>query len=215
MKGEAATALNAGVEAASSGDLAAGSRIRARPARQPIRRSGFVRPPLEHLNVTGYAISDYDDFDRAGQWDHCEPSCSEAAYLINLYPDLEAARAAIPARARALFTRLHPRDPAAMTREVPQPFRIFRLSVAELYGRDYRDVGCQLAGWHDQLHDGKGDELAWHELRRQRTNDAIEGVLLPGTTTKGDLFLFARAAPQRIVERELMEIEEWSWDQAR
>src|SRR6185312_3688014 len=59
-----------------------------------------ARPPILSLSVTGYAVSDYEDFDRAGDWLNCPhgPDCPNRAYLIELYPNLATAHASIEAR---------------------------------------------------------------------------------------------------------------------
>lgn len=186
-----------------------GSRLRPPSPLRSDRRSSVWRPELGSLDAAGFAISDYEDFDRVGKWEHCHPSCHEAAYLINLHADLASALAAIPERGHALARRICSRRPGELTRLGTLSFSIYRVSVVGLVGYDYRPVGCQMPGWHDQLHSGRGDEPAWRELRRQREREEVEGALLPGATAVGDLFMFAQAAPTRMVECDLVEVVDW------
>ena len=170
---------------------------------------GVVRPPRQTLYAEGFAVSDYNDLDRAGDWLNCMcEACRNRAYLTLLYPDAASAVEAVPERAVALARALLSSRPKQLTLVNPLVFYVWRVEVAGFIGRDYRSGGCGVPESSNQLRHGSGHEIAWCEIRRQRDDEEIEGALLPGATPGGELFLFVEAA-HRVRRRELVQTVEW------
>jgi hypothetical protein len=169
-----------------------------------------TQPPLQRLSVQGFAISDYGDLDRAGDWLNCkrQPNCPNRAYLTEIYATLVSAHAEIPRRARELARCVLPRRPDAVTRYGPLTFRVYELVATGIVGRDYRRAGCALPDASRQLREGSGGEPAWREIQRQRDEEGVEGALLPGSTPDGDLFLFVSAG-HRLDQLELVDTLKW------
>jgi len=165
-------------------------------------------PPVEPFSVEGYAISDFPDPDRAGNWVTCpRPRCHNAAYFVLVYPTEREARLAVQARAAEFARALLPsrRNPLELLlAHGPLEFFLHRLHAVDVIGRDYRIHDCAIPGAAGELRSGLGHERAWREVRRQRDADRIEGVLLPGPSKCGQLFLF-RSALHRIVEHTVID----------
>jgi hypothetical protein len=151
------------------------------------------------LSVDGYVIADNEDLDRAGDWFNCpEPDrpCKFRAYLTAVHATLEEAVASIDERAKRLAasTVTAVNQSHRLTREDPIPFYVHRLSASGIVGRDYRDGGCTVVDGLTQLRTGARDDSAWIEIDRQRVEESVEGALLPGWGSTGELFLFVDAA---------------------
>jgi hypothetical protein len=130
-----------------------------------------------------------------------------------IYPSLRAAQDAVPERARAFCGNVLPIHPTALTTRLaaePVTLKVFSLKAAGIVGRDYREGGCILPDWRRELHEGRGGEQAWREIRHQRDTEDVEGALLPSPTPGGEMFLFVSAS-ERIREQELVESVRW-WD---
>ena len=169
-------------------------------------------PPLTQLSVEGYAISDYNDLERAGSWLEClVQGCRNRAYLTALHPTKADAIGAVALRGLALSQAVLPSRPAELTRRRPLRFNIWHVQAINILGRDYRDSGCHIPNASLQLREGRGTEPAWVEIQRQRDDEDVEGALLPGLTSVGDMFLFVSAGA-RLRRREKVTTIEWSAD---
>lgn len=167
---------------------------RRRPMRAMVaaEQSGH-RPELALLPINGAVLCDYDGLDPAGRWCDCNrPDCPHAAFLVDLYPTVEAARR--DARPRAeLFADLNVRS---HRERLMRSYHLYvrRLSSTEVRGHDYRGAGCRIANAAEQLRDGRGIEPAWLEIKRQRLQEGADGALLDSSRTPGGLlFVYASA----------------------
>ena len=177
---------------------------RAATARHGIdRRAGaaareLVRlPPLERVGIEGFVLCDFEDLDRAGDWIRCPrgPGCPNQAFLTNVYASERLAHESLDRRARLASERILPAHPAALTRVEPLRFEIRCLVAEGFLGRDYRSTPCGMPHATQDLRNGHGNEPAWQEVRRQRDEECVEGVLLPGGPgVRAALFLFVSAA---------------------
>jgi hypothetical protein len=173
-----------------------------------------AKPPITSLSVRGFAVCDYGDLDRAGNWVDClhGPGCPNRAYLIELHSTEEGALASIDQRGKALSRKTLPTRPRVLTREEPLHFTIWDLEAVDVRGRDYRPDGCMIPRAREQLRHGSGQERAWLEIQRQRDHEQVEGALLPRPAGASELFLFVTAAAERIRRREKVLDVAWRAD---
>jgi hypothetical protein len=148
---------------------------------------------LPRLLIDGAVLCDYDGLDRAGRWCDCpRPSCPHAAYLVDLFPSVDAARSAARERAERFAQENIPSHRADLLRT--HRLYVRRLNGDQARGHDYRRTGCGIPNATDELRSGNGDEPAWKEIKRQRRDEGADGALLRSAKTpNGLLFLYASA----------------------
>ena len=152
------------------------------PPLRPMAASGVVqlsarRLRLPRLPVDAAVLCDYNGLDPAGLWCDCNrPLCPHAAYLVELFPTVAAARQ----HARQRAERFAEEAISSRREKVLRSHRLYVrwLESTEARGQDYRNGGCGIADAIEQLREGRGQEPAWREIKRQQIEEGADGALL-------------------------------------
>ncbi len=159
---------------------------------------------LPCLPIDAAVLCDYDGLDPAGLWCDCNrPLCPHAAYLVELFPTVAAARD----HARRRAERFAEEAISSRREKVLRSHRIYIrwLSSTKARGHDYRASGCGIADAIEQLRQGRGHEPAWREIKRQQVEEGADGALLNSDRTQeGLLFIYANAL-ERLELSDVME----------
>lgn len=169
-------------------------------------------PAVEEFRFDFFALSDFTDPTRAGDWIDCaRTECPNRAYLTAMYNTFHEALQAIEAAGREISRAVLRSRPEALTENHALTFHVMRVRVDGVSGRDYREHPCALPDVARQLREGHGLEAPWREVRRQRDEDHVEAVVLPGPPAQGQLFIFVDAA-KRAVTIDRVAAVPWSWN---